>query len=287
MTTLHGREKSGYDEESSFSREMGTEGVSAMEGTDWKLEYARILERIHARIRPKDCDESVLSHHLPFLESLDAVDGSSVALFDLRTRSYRFLTSSFKFLGGYPRDEALAQGPDYFFRLLHPQDLPFVLETVTRSFRFLLALDSRELREYRLTFEFRIRAAAGGLVRLIQQIVVLEQDARGNPWLVLVANDRAPRSPAEDGLERRLENRRAGTWHIFPPGENRTEGGKLSPRETEVLGLVASGLASREIADRLFISLATVNNHRQRILEKLGTRSSAEAVRYAASLGLV
>jgi len=50
---------------------------------------------------------------------------------------------------------------------------------------------------------------------------------------------------------------------------------------------VAEGLPSREIAERLFISVATVNNHRRRILEKLDTRSSAEAVRWAAARGLV
>ena len=54
-----------------------------------------------------------------------------------------------------------------------------------------------------------------------------------------------------------------------------------------VRGLVAVGLASREIADRLSISVATVNNHRQHILEKTGARNSAEAVRYASGLGLL
>ncbi len=253
--------------------------------SNWTEEYGRLLS--HIRIREEDCDEAVLAHHLPFLSTLDAVDGSSVALFDLRTRSYRFLTSSFKFLGGYPPEDARARGPDFFFRLMHPPDLPFVLETVTRTLRFLLAVPSEERRDYRLSFEFRIRASGGGLVRLVQQVVLLESDARGNPWLVLIANDRAPRGVSEDALERRLENRRTGTWHLFPPGERSGDAGPLSPRELEVLGLVASGLASREIADRLFISVATVNNHRQSILEKLGTRSSAEAVRYAAALGLI
>jgi len=255
------------------------------DSTDWAEEYRGLLGRL--RVREEDCDESVLDHHLPFLSTLDAVDGSSVALFDLRTKSYRFLTSSFKFLGDYPREEALAGGPDYFLRLLHPRDLPFVLETVTRTLCFLLAVPAEERRDYRLSFEFRIRASGGGLVRLIQQVIILESDARGNPWLVLIANDRAPRGAAEETLLRRLENRKAGTWHLFPPGDRGEGPGTLSPRETEILGLVASGLASREIADRLYISVATVNNHRQRILEKLGTKSSAEAVRYAAALGLV
>jgi DNA-binding NarL/FixJ family response regulator len=44
---------------------------------------------------------------------------------------------------------------------------------------------------------------------------------------------------------------------------------------------------SKEIADRLFISVNTVNTHRQRILEKLGAESSIEAIRYAKEKGIL
>jgi DNA-binding CsgD family transcriptional regulator len=256
---------------------------------EWLGEYEKVLSLV--RLRAEDCDEAILDHHLPFLERLDAVEGSSVALYDLRARRYRFLTSSFRFLGGYPRNEALVEGPDYFFRLMHAPDLSFVLETIARTFRFLFALPAGERKDYKLSFEFRIRAASGGLVRILQQVVALELDKRGNIWLVLIANDLAPRGSLDAEPERRLVNVRTGAWFLFPPAERVNERAgerrSLSKRELEVLGLVASGLASKEIADSLFISVATVNNHRQRILEKLGTRSSAEAVRYAAALGLV
>jgi DNA-binding CsgD family transcriptional regulator len=252
-------------------------------------EYEKVLSLV--KLREEDCDEAALRHHLPFLERLDKVDGSSVAIYDLRSRSYRFLTSSFRFLGGYPREEALAEGPDYFFRLMHQPDLGFVLETITRTFGFLFSLPPDERKDYKLSFEFRIRAASGGLVRILQQVVALELDTRGNIWLVLIVNDLAPRGSLDAQPERRLVNARTGAWFLFPPGEQvdirAGERRSLSRRELEVLGLVASGLASKEIADNLFISVATVNNHRQRILEKLGTKSSAAAVRYAAALGLV
>ena len=60
----------------------------------------------------------------------------------------------------------------------------------------------------------------------------------------------------------------------------RTES-NLTPREHEVLDLLASGLAQPEIAERLVISPKTVATHIQRILAKLGVHSRAEAVAFA------
>ena len=61
----------------------------------------------------------------------------------------------------------------------------------------------------------------------------------------------------------------------------------LSKREIEVLGLVSKGFASKEIADKLFLSVNTVNNHRQNILEKVKASNTSEAVNYARNLGLL
>jgi two-component system response regulator NreC len=57
----------------------------------------------------------------------------------------------------------------------------------------------------------------------------------------------------------------------------------LSPRETEVLRLIAAGHTNREIAERLVLSVRTVESHRANLTGKLGLHSRAELVQYAAS----
>ena len=61
----------------------------------------------------------------------------------------------------------------------------------------------------------------------------------------------------------------------------------LSPRESEIVKLIAEGHTSREIAEILVISEKTVERHRANILEKLGMRDRVELTRYAIRRGLV
>jgi DNA-binding NarL/FixJ family response regulator len=61
----------------------------------------------------------------------------------------------------------------------------------------------------------------------------------------------------------------------------------LTPRELEIVKLVAEGHASDEIAEALVISKKTVEHHRSHILEKLGMRDRVELTRYAIKRGLV
>lgn len=63
--------------------------------------------------------------------------------------------------------------------------------------------------------------------------------------------------------------------------------GKLTTREQEIMRMLAEGASKGQIADRLCISIKTVENHRANIMRKLDIHSAMELVRYAARLGLI
>jgi len=85
----------------------------------------------------------------------------------------------------------------------------------------------------------------------------------------------------------------AGTIYLSPPAaevlESHDKGGKagdLSPREREVLQLLAAGKSSKEIADALFLSVRTVETYRGQIMDKLNIRTIAGLTKYALRQGL-
>ena len=59
----------------------------------------------------------------------------------------------------------------------------------------------------------------------------------------------------------------------------------ITPREREILGLIASGATNQEISDQLFLSVLTVRTHRRNLMEKLNLRNGAEITAYAVKHG--
>jgi DNA-binding NarL/FixJ family response regulator len=122
-----------------------------------------------------------------------------------------------------------------------------------------------------------LRAGASGFVLKDAQPAQLVEAIR------VVARGEALLAPT---VTRRLLDRFA---HALPdaPGEPPPELASLTERELEVLGMLASGLSNAELAERLFLSEATVKTHVSSILRKLGLRDRVQAVVLAYQAGLV
>jgi DNA-binding CsgD family transcriptional regulator len=79
----------------------------------------------------------------------------------------------------------------------------------------------------------------------------------------------------------------AGPGHPFQPNEERREDLRITPRELEILNLIAQGMSNREIADALFVSENTVKTHSSRVFDKLGAKRRTQAVQLGKELGLL
>jgi DNA-binding CsgD family transcriptional regulator len=73
----------------------------------------------------------------------------------------------------------------------------------------------------------------------------------------------------------------------FVPSEKKREELGVTPRELEVLELIAQGMSNREIAGKLFVSENTVKTHSSRVFDKLGAKRRTQAVQLGKGFGLL
>lgn len=234
----------------------------------------------------QELDYSLLEKHKLLLESLAQVNNSGITVFDLFRREHIYTSYNFSEIFGYDLAAIEAQGNDYFNSRVHPEDFIKLLRNGISIMTFFYQLPPAERANYKLVNEYRIQGREGSYIRVIEQHQALELDARGNVWLALGVIDVSPDQSDFGGIKSQIYNYKTGK--VVPlPAAAQAQAPNLSEREIEVLQFVKDGLLSKEISERLFISVHTVNTHRQHILQKLGANNSMEAIRYAAQLGLV
>ena len=73
----------------------------------------------------------------------------------------------------------------------------------------------------------------------------------------------------------------------FIRNQAKVSGLGITPRELEILELIAAGLSNREIAERVFVSENTVKTHSSRVFEKLGAKRRTQAVQLGKEFGLI
>lgn len=215
------------------------------------------------------------------------VENSSLAVYDLNKKQYLLSDSKFDSKTGYRLNHDFKVNPDHFYEKMHPKDFPFVLDTIIRTINFVNDLPPAEKTDYKLIVDFRLIDKYGKYLRFIQQIVVLELDRTGEIWLLLKLVDLVSENAGDEPSQRKLLNMKTGKLHLFLEEEDNLSERMLSKREIEVLGLISQGLNSKIIAEKLFISINTVNNHRQKILSKTKSENTSHALFYAKRIGII
>lgn len=126
----------------------------------------------------------------------------------------------------------------------------------------------------------------GYFYRVVLQSVILELDKDGKIWLVMNIIEMISKNSSYTLPQCQLIDTKNGK-QIALPGFNAENSVALTNREKEILKLLAQGLESKDIAQKLFISLNTVNNHRQNIINKTGTENMGQALLYAKRIGTI
>ena len=250
--------------------------------------YQQYFEILQGQdIQPEDVDYRLVEKHVAFLKQLDLIENSSISVFDLYKKEHVFVSVNFSRMLGYDLNEIEKQGNNYFNSRVHPEDFLQNLKMGTILLKKSFQIPVEDRKNYKLVLDYRVQNSRNNYVRIIEQQQVLELDAKGNIWLALSTVDISPDQDLTTGPKSRMYNFKTGEIINSIVFFGTKKEVVLSNREQEVLKLVKDGLPSKEIAEKLFISVHTVNTHRQRILEKLNVTNSFEAIQYASGLGLL
>ena len=234
----------------------------------------------------EELDYSILEKHKPQLQNLADIGNSHITVLDVYRKQHVFHSDNYGVVLGYSPEEVAQYGEHFMNAKIHPDDFFGITKNGLTGFKLFLKMTEDEKLNFKLINEFRILNASGEYVRVIEQHQALELDKRGNFWLALSILDISPNQDLKEGLKSQVLNFRTGKFIPIEPDDTAIKV-QLTQRETEILKLVKAGLLSKEISDRLAISVHTVNTHRQRVLEKLGANNSMEAVVLSSRLGLV
>lgn len=249
-------------------------------------EYFAILES--QNMKEEYLDYTLLDQHKLFLTKLDLIENSAISVFDLYKKEHVFASSNYSTMLQYDLDKIDKLGNEYFDSNVHPDDFLTNLKNGIELIKFSFNIPITERKDYKLISDYRVKNGHGDYIRIIEQQQALELDKKGNIWLALSTIDISPDQDLNAGSKSSIFNFKTGRLIPFSFVTNtKQEENILSKREKQVLKLIKDGLPSKEIADKLFISIHTVNTHRQRILEKLNVTNSFEAIQYASGLGLL
>lgn len=232
-----------------------------------------------------ELDYTLLPKHIASLQLLSEIGNSGVNIFDVNKKEIAFFSPNFGKLLGYTPADYQETGHYFFDQKIHPEDkLKLALNSIS-IFKIFDSFSIAEKRNHKSIYEYRMLNAEGKYVRLIEQYQVLELDAKSQIWLMFGVVDISPSQVENEPVKCRLLNFKTG--NLLPIESPLKPELELTKRELEILKLVKDGFLSKEISDKISISVHTVNTHRQRFLEKLGANNSMEAVMFATKYGLI
>ena len=209
----------------------------------------------------KSIDE-IAQQYLPYIKILEQAGSFAVFLSD-RFGHYYYVTEYIE----------ASQEID-IEKLVHPDDWEVVRRIDKKVWEFLNTLPEEEKLAYKYIYELRV-LERGKYVRMIYQMRILA--FKEDNFLAMGIIDIAPEQSANTSVRFQIKN--CLTDEIVPFAIESAADTLLTPREREVLALAKEGMFSKEISEKLNISIHTVNRHRQNILEKLQVDNMIEAMK--------
>ncbi|GHN02100.1 hypothetical protein WSM22_35890 [Cytophagales bacterium WSM2-2] len=235
----------------------------------------------------------------PLLDRLRQDKSRAIYLVSCLQNKYLFVDDSFREVTGYAPAELLNKGLEFWIPLIHPENKAGVMESIIEGHRLLLDPDYsvKELRPLNLVYKFKRKE--GQWIWLQETKWIIPSHDNVKDFILGSLTDITAQRLNEDlGLLQTASNNSNGLLkaalkykeankkqlidqsQVTEPARNKNID-LLTKREKEILKLISEGLSSKQVSDKLFISINTVETHRRHLLSKLKVKNSIELVKEA------
>lgn len=216
---------------------------------------------------------------------------SFFCIVDVNAGKYHFLGNQHENVTGYSNEEFLSRGVELFFANLHPDDLDIIVYKVFRDVTDIVKKASTDdKRKFQFQYNYRYKTKNGDYINFLEHLYVLETDDNGRGALFLgnpTVFDTSELLPIRFSAKIIRINSVPETVTTKTYSRSNVNFESLTPREMDILRHLSLGKTSKQISEDLHISLHTVNNHRQKLLNKLGCNTVVELTRIAFQNGLM
>lgn len=233
-----------------------------------------------------DVDYALWNKKREAIQQLSRISQSCIFTVDVFKERYDFASDNFSQIFGYNPAwiKTIRRQGDLLEERIHPDDRAQMAQFQIEHGLFIYSLPPEDRNDYQQIFQIRILNEKKQYINVVSRQQVVQEDRNGNAWIIMGVMDISPDQMLSDKVRRTVINRKTG--EILTPVHSQKDK-LLTSREKDILLLIHQGLLSKEIADKMNISIYTVNNHRKNILKKLEADNSIEAINAAKKIRLI
>jgi len=208
------------------------------------------------------------------LEELMSENDQYFQVFDMGQMKFLFTSKGiFKMLGVSPEEV----NPGHYTQIIHPDDEERLGQARARVYKMEKEIFQAQKGSALTSYNLRDRIPSGGYINvLVQDYMFFSPIPYKVVFLIQVISNIDWHKMKKDRFHHYAGNDLS--LFRFPDEKLLETGPDLSYREFEIIRLIEAGLSSKEIADKLFLSIHTVNTHRSNILEKSGKSQISDVI---------
>lgn len=225
-----------------------------------------------------------LKEHIKKIIELDVFlpyDSTFFCVTNTQDLSFEYISKNVKSCLGIEPAKMKEGGMKAFWGQIHPDDVESWLAALTDLMKFTLThVDQNDRQRMSYTWNYRIKNNKDQFVSVIQNTTPLAFDSSGKPivglahYTVLSPNIKIPLTASAKLL---TDNNVYETIYYNSYAQKLLSSG-VTNRERDIIRLLIQDYSSKQIADFLYISSATVDTHRRNILKKLNLSSTGELI---------